>query len=551
MEKNTIIREFMSQRILGIDVGSYSIKIAQIERSFGEFKLIDFFELPLVGETVLTDIQSAAATLHQFFLDHTLSFDYSVIAIPGTHVSLRIITLPFSNIRKIDQALEFELESLIPFDLEEILYDYCVISKGDNESKVLVAYQKEDDFKKILSGLHLNELDPRYIGVDTLDLAYLPNLGVLPPEGRYAIIDIGHTKTNLMVLEGSQTKLTRCLAWGGKKITQRIERYKECSFEEAEKIKHEHAVLKEFSQEPISQLLEEEFHQLLLEIKQSLFSLTEKGEPSIQAVYLCGGSSKISGVDSFFSSQLKINVSFLEVLNEQYNSLPESNEGIERVIPSALGIAMQGIYPAKGLNINFRRGDYAYTKHLIELGGSLKKMGAMAAALVLVALTYFIISFSVLSSQVSKFNRHISSQVAGSVQLTNAEKEKINTADSAIKTLNSKINSIQNRLGLLQEDTVMSPLEVLKKVSEVVPSRSELALNVDSISINENRVQIQAQAPTYEDIFKIRSKLEAVQGFKNVEDSDRKQRQGGYAFNLGFDLVEEGEKLTKNEPEKK
>lgn len=537
----------MSQRILGIDVGSYSIKIAQIERGFGEFKLVDFFELPLVAETILTDIQSAAATLHQFFLDHTLLYDYSVISIPGTHVSLRMITLPFTNIRKIDQAIEFELESLIPFDLEDIIYDYTILSKTENSSKILIVYQKEAEFKKILSGLHLNELDPRYIGVDTLDLAYLTNLNILPPQGRYAVLDIGHTKTNLMVMEGDKIKLARALAWGGKKITEMLAQQNQCSFEDAEKIKHETLKLKQSSQESLSHLVESELEHLLLEIKQSLFSLTEQGESSIQALYLCGGTSNIHGIDSFFSNHLKINVSFLEALQEHYNQLPETNERIERVIPTALGIALQGIYPNKGPDINFRRGDYAYTKHIVELGGSLKKMGATAAALVLVALTYFIISYSVLSSQVSKFNQHVTSQVAGSVKLTEPEKKKIKTAPDAISTLNAKINSIQNRLSSLQEDSVMKPLDVLKKISEVLPARNKLALNVDSISINENRVQIQAQAPSYDDIFKIKSTLEEVKGFKNVEDSDRKQRQGGYAFNLGFDLVDESDEVAKTE----
>jgi len=44
----------MSQNILGIDLGSYSIKIAQVERGFGEFKLVNFFEVSLVAEEVLS-----------------------------------------------------------------------------------------------------------------------------------------------------------------------------------------------------------------------------------------------------------------------------------------------------------------------------------------------------------------------------------------------------------------------------------------------------------------------------------------------------------------
>ena len=43
----------MPQVILGIDVGSYSIKIARAERSLGEFYVTHFQELPVAIHDLL------------------------------------------------------------------------------------------------------------------------------------------------------------------------------------------------------------------------------------------------------------------------------------------------------------------------------------------------------------------------------------------------------------------------------------------------------------------------------------------------------------------
>ncbi len=99
----------MSQTILGIDLGSYSVKISQVLRGLGEFKLVNFFEVPLVGSEVLTYLESASAALSKFFSENNVNYDYCVLSLPGNIVSFRTLEMPFANLKKIDQTLELEL----------------------------------------------------------------------------------------------------------------------------------------------------------------------------------------------------------------------------------------------------------------------------------------------------------------------------------------------------------------------------------------------------------------------------------------------------------
>ena len=129
----------MAQLVLGIDFGTYSVKISHIERGFGEFKLIHFYELPIIPEESLSPLQVACVAVQNFLQENDVKFDFCVASLPGNKVSLRNLDLPFVQVRKIDQTIHFELENMIPFDIEDVFYDYCIVSKTKTNSNTLIA----------------------------------------------------------------------------------------------------------------------------------------------------------------------------------------------------------------------------------------------------------------------------------------------------------------------------------------------------------------------------------------------------------------------------
>ncbi len=404
----------MPQTILGIDAGSYSVKVVQVERGFGEFKVVGFFEIPLIAEQVLTYEQAASAALTKFLEENPIQYDSCILSLPGTLCAFRTLELPFGNAKKIDQTFEFELETVIPYDIENVLYDYSVLSLSPTNSKVLAAYIPEEDFKKFLSQIQVSGVDPRYVGVDTVDLNLLTSLGVLPPAGRYAILDLGHSKSNFLVLEGNRVKTLRCLSWGGHQLTQAISEAGHLTYDQAEGMKHTKGQLVVGSEDKVYQAIEKSFLDLMQQIKQTLFAFYEAGEPAIEALYLCGGTSRMQGVESFFSNHLSINVSLLDILDESFSKIHD-RERARPIIPTALSAALRGVFPNKGTRINFRRGDYAYKRDIEQMESSLKRIGIMAASVVGLGIIYFIVAYLSLSSQVGRMNKNVSKLVKASV----------------------------------------------------------------------------------------------------------------------------------------
>lgn len=526
----------MPQTVLGIDLGSYSVKIAQVERGFGEFKLVNFYEVPLVAEEVLTYEQSASAALTKFFEENPINYDACVLAVPGTMAAFRNLTLPFGNVKKIDQTLEFELETVIPLDLEEVLFDYTLLSTSPQESKVLAAYLRESDFKRFLSSIQVSGVDPRYMGVDTIDLSYLALPGFLPPEGLYAILDLGHSKTNLVILEGTKIKGLRCLSWGGHQVTQAIAKTLQLPYDKAEAWKHRRAQVAAGSEDPGLQAVYAVVEDLQQQLKQTLFAFNEAGERPIEALYLSGGTSRLQGLDSFFSTRLNINVSQLDVLDDAFTDL-QDREAARHVVPTAFSEALRAVYPNKGAKINFRRGDYGYKKDIEQLGGSLKKIGIAAAMVAALGLTYFLIAYFSLSSQVDTMNKNVAKMVKASVP--DLPKTGASSASQALNVLNGRITAIDDKLKKVAGSGELSSLELLKTVSGAVPTRQELVVDIDDLNIAPERVRIEGRTISYEGVDKIKAAMEKVKYFKNVQTGNvRKGVRDEIKFSLSFDVVD-------------
>lgn len=191
----------MAQTILGVDIGSYSIKIAEIERTFNSFEFVNFYERKIVYNELLKREESIAVTLQGMIDDFGLHWDQAICGYPGEKISSRFITLPFGNLKKIDQTIEFELEGCIPFELDNLVMDYHVLDTTKESSDLLVFYTLRDDFVNWLNFLQNSRMDPKIISIEETEFLNLVCLGMVPPESPYIIIDIGHTKNELGYLQ--------------------------------------------------------------------------------------------------------------------------------------------------------------------------------------------------------------------------------------------------------------------------------------------------------------------------------------------------------------
>ncbi len=536
----------MPHRIVGIDIGSYAVKVAVIDRSFRSFAFTEFYERRIQYNELLTPEESKAIALQGLVDDHHLVWDAASVGFSAQRVTSRLLTFPFSNLKKIEQTVRFEIESYIPFDMEQVVLDYAVIWQTKEASRVMVVYVQKGELAKELSMLSTVDLDPRFVCVEGVDQIGLVNLGMVPPEGAYAIIDIGHAKSTLTICRGKNLGYIRAISIAGKAITEAIAEKLSVPYEEAEKLKIEMGrlpmpgedVVDDISKE-VAQAIRLVIDELLLHLRQTLFTYHETEGVPVEGIYLCGGTSRLPSLDRYLSDTLKLNVAYLNCTDFHFTRLDRA-EAHRHVIPQALALALKGA-AGVGPDINLRSGEFAFKGDVEQLGGKVRKIGVIIGIIVFLALLNFTAKYYSVKRQIDRMGGDVTALVRQA--LPGVPARRAQTPKAAISLIRGRQAEIDERIRELSAVTGTSPLDILKEISMVLPSREELMLEVTDISISKDKVTLEGVVSDFKAVDTVRQALEKSVMFSNVTSGNvRKGVKGEVKFSMSMDITSgEGE----------
>ncbi len=237
--------------MIGLDISSSSVKLVELKKGpGGEYILERFASEPFVKGWVadgqIEKFDEVAAALRRVVAKSGTRTKQVVMAMPQSSVITKKIMLP-AGLR--DNELEIQVETeanqYIPFSLDEVSLDFCVIgpsavSVGDVE--VLIAASRKDRVQDRqglaeAAGLKAVVLD---IESHASRLAVSRIIEGLPNGGKDALValfEIGADTTSLKVLRDDELLYDRDQAFGGSQLTQLISRQYGFSFEEAEQKK--------------------------------------------------------------------------------------------------------------------------------------------------------------------------------------------------------------------------------------------------------------------------------------------------------------------------
>ncbi|MBI5516457.1 MAG: hypothetical protein HY909_21920 [Deltaproteobacteria bacterium] len=140
-----------------------------------------------------------------------LPLDGTYAALPGTEVSLRVVSLPRAVYRRGDKALAAELEGSVPFDVDEALLDAQVVRPGD-PTELLAAAVLRARAESFVRALAAGGADPREVGVGPVGLGELA--GVIPElaaPGPVLLLHASERKADLVVLSDGVVRFARSI----------------------------------------------------------------------------------------------------------------------------------------------------------------------------------------------------------------------------------------------------------------------------------------------------------------------------------------------------
>ena len=104
-----------------------------------------------------------AEVLRRFTEVHRLATDQVVTALRGDRLSVRRLEFPFGEKRRLAQAVPFEVEDTLPFELDQVLLDWQVIESERARSRVVAAIAPRSRVSELIESLHEAGCDARTV----------------------------------------------------------------------------------------------------------------------------------------------------------------------------------------------------------------------------------------------------------------------------------------------------------------------------------------------------------------------------------------------------
>ncbi|MBM3246178.1 MAG: type IV pilus assembly protein PilM [Candidatus Omnitrophica bacterium] len=323
---------------LGLDIGNFSVKIAQIKKkNFGKEKMLSFAVVPVkdagTPENVIRAIKEACKEV-------AADSKKVNISVCGPNIIMHYIILPLMQEKDLAQSLDFELERYVPFKRENSIIDYHILANlANNQMLVLLVGAERHFIQERIKLVRDAGLEPQLINLDAFALmdAFL---GALPaPNSPVALLDIGYHLSKLVVMEDDVPYFSRDIETGERDVFQTI----------ADKMSIDLGRAQDFAYSPpedkikeIAEAIKPAFNNLLNELSLSFEYCERNLEKKVSRLYLSGGGSKIKVLVDFLAGIQDLKIDIWDPILGMKLSPSISAEDAKQyahILPVAIGLA--------------------------------------------------------------------------------------------------------------------------------------------------------------------------------------------------------------------
>ncbi len=359
--------EFLSLKpeSFGLDISDLSLKIVKLKKNGGFLTLASFGETEIkpgiIEEGEVKDEEKLADIIKGALLKvkgEKLRTKWVIVSLPEEKAFLQVIQLPIMEERDLRSAVLFEAENYVPMPIEEVYLGFQVVSPVCNHLDhldVLLAAQPKKIVDGYLKSIKKAGLLAKVFEIESQAIAraLIKNeFGSLP----VLLIDIGATRTSLIVFSGHSMRFTTSVQISSQKFTEAISKTLKLSMDEAENLKIKYGVGIEKEGQAVFEALTPVLNDLIHQIKKYLdYYQGHSGNEHLQSsegkeiagVILCGGGANIKGLPEFMSKELKIQAElgnpWINILPKPLKKVPELSFEKSLSYTTALGLALRGI----------------------------------------------------------------------------------------------------------------------------------------------------------------------------------------------------------------
>ena len=348
-------------QIVGIDIGSHSIKVAEIEDTAKGMILKNFGTVGLPQDAILEgsikEIEIVSAALGNLLQNLKIKNKNVALSISGYSVIVKKITIPRKEEKDLEESIQSEAEQYIPFDINDVNLDFQVLYSGEEEPEeegkesymdVLLVAAKKDIVEEYISLLHLTELNPAILDIDAFALQNAFEISDQEQSGCHALVHIGAQHLTINVIKDGVSIFTRDSSYGGSQITTEIQKKLNISYQEAERIKLGAKPLATEQRSTIEETFSGTVTKWGQEIKRALdFVATTFTDIKVESILLTGGSSLIPGFNKYLGLETGLKIETLNPFANMEIREKSFDTGYLNysapIAPIAIGLALRSI----------------------------------------------------------------------------------------------------------------------------------------------------------------------------------------------------------------
>jgi len=300
--------------LLGIDISSTSVKLIELSRSGSRYRVESYAVEPLppnaVVEKNIAELEGVGQALSRLLGKAKTSVKSAAVAVSGSAVITKSIEMEAGlNDDELENQLKIEADQYIPYPLEEVAIDFEVqgpAARSPGRVEVLLAACRKENVEIREAALALSGLTAKVVDVEAyaLERSYgllASQLGSGHDELTVALVDIGATMTTLSVLHNGRTIYTREQLFGGRQLTEEIQRRYGLSMEEAGLAKKQGGLPDDYD----SEVLQPFKDAVVQQVSRSLQFFFAAGQfHDVDYILLAGGTASIAGLDRLIQQKI-------------------------------------------------------------------------------------------------------------------------------------------------------------------------------------------------------------------------------------------------------
>ncbi len=300
--------------LLGIDISSTSVKLIELSRSGSRYKVEAYAVEPLppnaVVEKNIAELDGVGQALSRVLTKARTSTKHAAVAVAGSAVITKTIEMEAGlSDDDLENQLKIEADQYIPYPLEEVAIDFEVqgsSARNPERVDVLLAACRKENVEVREAALSVAGLTAKVVDVEAyaLERAYglvVQQLGSDRDDLTVAIIDIGATMMTLSVLHNGKTIYSRESMFGGRQLTEEIQRRYGLSVEEAGLAKKAGGLPDDYDAEVLQPFKEA----VVQQVSRSLQFFFASGQfNDVDYILLAGGTASIPDLDRLIQQKI-------------------------------------------------------------------------------------------------------------------------------------------------------------------------------------------------------------------------------------------------------